>query len=111
MSSIGWQEIVIVLFIALLVFGPRKLPEMGRSLGKSIREFRQATSGIREELGLDADLNELKDLKTDLTSMAAEAASAEPQAKAEEAAGGSDEVLTGEVVADEPEQPAGSSTG
>ncbi len=123
MSSIGWQEIVIVLFIALLVFGPRKLPEMGRSLGKSIREFRQATSGIREELGLDADLNELKDLKTDLTSVAAdaspaepqaeaeEAASAEPQAKVEDAAGGSDEVLTGEVVADEPEQPAGSSTG
>ncbi len=111
MSSIGWQEIVIVLFIALLVFGPRKLPEMGRSLGKGIREFRQATSGIKEELGLDADLNDLKDLKTDLTSVAAEATSAEPQTKAEGAAAGSDEVLTGEVVADEPEQPAGSSTG
>jgi sec-independent protein translocase protein TatA len=120
MSSIGWQEIVIVLFIALLVFGPRKLPEMGRSLGKSIREFRQATSGIREELGLDADLNELKNLKTDLTSVGGEAAAAQPQANAEhaasaepqaEAAAGSDEVLTGEVVADEPEQPVGSSTG
>ena len=117
MSSIGWQEIVIVLFIALLVFGPRKLPEMGRSLGKGIREFRQATSGIREELGLDADLNELKNLKTDVTSVAGEAATAQPQANAEHAASaeplakaedaaGSAEVLTGEVVADGPEQPA-----
>ena len=122
MGNIGWQEIIIVLVIALIVFGPRRLPEMGRSLGKSIREFREATSGIREELGLDTDLNELKNLKTDLTSVGGEAATAqsqadaehtaaaEPQAKAEDAAG-SDEVLTGEVVADEPEQPVGSSTG
>ena len=110
MGNIGWQEIIIVLVIALIVFGPRRLPEMGRSLGKSIREFREATSGIREELGLDTDLNELKNLKTDLTSVGGEAATAQPQAKAEDAAG-SDEVLTGEVVADEPEQPVGSSTG
>jgi len=111
MPNVGWQEIIIVLFIALLVFGPRKLPEMGRSLGKSIREFRQATSGIREELGLDTDLNELKDLKTDVSSVAGEAAPVEPPTQAEGAAGGTEEVLTGEVVADEPEQPAGSSTG
>jgi len=109
MSSIGWQEIVIVLFIALLVFGPRKLPEVGRSLGKGIREFRQATSGIREELGLDADLKDLKDLKTDLTAVAADATSVEPQIKAAGDASGSDEVVAGEVVADAPEQPAGSS--
>ena len=49
MSSIGWQEIVIVLFIALLVFGPRKLPEMGRSLGKGIREFRKASREIQDD--------------------------------------------------------------
>jgi sec-independent protein translocase protein TatA len=120
MGNIGWQEIIIVLVIALIVFGPRRLPEMGRSLGKSIREFREATSGIREELGLDADLNELKNLKTDLTSVGGEAATTQPQANGEPAAtaepqaeadAGSDEVLTGEIVADEPEQPVGSSTG
>lgn len=46
------MHLVIVLVIALLVFGPKKLPEMGRSLGKGIREFRQATSGIKDELSV-----------------------------------------------------------
>ncbi len=52
MPNIGWPELVIVLVVALLVFGPRKLPDIGRSLGKGIREFRQATAGIRDELDL-----------------------------------------------------------
>lgn len=50
--GIHWQEIVIVLIIALVVFGPKRLPEMGRSLGSSIREFKDSFSGNspREEL-------------------------------------------------------------
>jgi sec-independent protein translocase protein TatA len=52
MPNIGLPEIIIVLVIALLVFGPKKLPEMGRSLGKSLREFKNATSGIKDELQL-----------------------------------------------------------
>ena len=44
-GSIGWQEILIVLIIALVVFGPKKLPEMGRSLGKGIREFKDGIGG------------------------------------------------------------------
>ena len=45
MPNISPVEIFIVLIIALLVFGPRKLPEMGRSLGKGIREFKQSVMG------------------------------------------------------------------
>ena len=40
--SIGWTEILLILFIILILFGARKLPEIGRSLGRSIREFRKA---------------------------------------------------------------------
>ena len=45
MPNIGPLEIVIVLIIALVVFGPKRLPELGRSMGKGIREFRGTVSG------------------------------------------------------------------
>ncbi len=48
-GNIGPLEIVIVLIIALVVFGPKRLPELGRSLGKGIREFRGSISGSSED--------------------------------------------------------------
>jgi len=45
MPNIGPLELAIVLIIALVVFGPKRLPELGRSLGKGIREFRGSVSG------------------------------------------------------------------
>ena len=49
MPDIGPLQIVIVLIIVLLVFGPRRLPEMGRSLGRGIREFKDSITGHDEE--------------------------------------------------------------
>jgi sec-independent protein translocase protein TatA len=49
MPNIGLPEILIVLVIALIVFGPKRLPEMGRSLGKGIREFKDSVSGNDED--------------------------------------------------------------
>ena len=49
MPNIGPGEILVILLIALLVFGPRKLPELGKSLGAGIREFRKGTAGLKEE--------------------------------------------------------------
>lgn len=45
LGGISWPEILIILIIALIVFGPKRLPEMGRSLGKGIREFRSSLTG------------------------------------------------------------------
>lgn len=45
LGNIGPLEIVVVLIIALIVFGPKRLPELGRSLGRGIREFRGSVSG------------------------------------------------------------------
>lgn len=45
MPSIGPTELIVVLVIALIVFGPKKLPELGRSLGRGLREFKQSVSG------------------------------------------------------------------
>ena len=49
-GSIGMPELVIILVIALIIFGPRKLPELGRSLGKSIGEFKKASNELRSTL-------------------------------------------------------------
>ncbi len=51
----GSMEIFIILLVALVVFGPQKLPEMGRSLGKAIREFKSAGDEIKDEITKAAD--------------------------------------------------------
>ncbi len=49
MFGMGPWELLLVLAIALVIFGPGKLPEVGRALGKGLREFRKASSQVREE--------------------------------------------------------------
>jgi sec-independent protein translocase protein TatA len=48
-GNIGLPEILVVLVIALVIFGPKRLPELGRSVGKGIREFRASISGEHDE--------------------------------------------------------------
>ena len=60
-GSIGMPELVIILVIALIVFGPRKLPELGRSLGKSIGEFKRASNELRNTLDEEIRVEEQKD--------------------------------------------------
>ena len=50
MGPIGIPELVIIFFVALIFFGPRKLPELGRSLGKSLNEFKRASNELRSTL-------------------------------------------------------------
>jgi sec-independent protein translocase protein TatA len=61
------SELLIILLVALLLFGPRKLPELGRSLGQSIREFQKGARSIREEFEKATDVKELRELKEDLS--------------------------------------------
>jgi sec-independent protein translocase protein TatA len=50
MFNIGPPELIIILVLALIIFGPKRLPEIGKTVGKSLREFRQASSDIRREI-------------------------------------------------------------
>lgn len=50
MGPIGFPELMIIMVVALIVFGPRKLPELGKSLGKSLAEFKRASNELRSTL-------------------------------------------------------------
>lgn len=47
MGNLGWTEILVILVIALIIFGPRKLPELGKSLGQSLAQFRRASDDFK----------------------------------------------------------------
>ena len=57
-GSIGMPELIIIFVIALIIFGPRKLPELGRSLGKSLGEFKRASNELRSTLEEEIRLDE-----------------------------------------------------
>ncbi|MCW5934681.1 MAG: TatA/E family twin arginine-targeting protein translocase [Fimbriimonadia bacterium] len=59
MFNVGFQEMMVILVIALLIFGPKKLPEIGRSIGKTIREFKRASEEVSRSL--DEPLDDLRD--------------------------------------------------
>jgi Tat protein translocase TatB subunit len=60
-ESIGMQELILIGAIALIVFGPRKLPQMARTVGKMMAEFRKATSDFKETWEKEVDFEEFKE--------------------------------------------------
>lgn len=49
LGPIGWPELVIILFVVLLLFGPKRLPQMAKSIGESVKELRKSSEGEDEE--------------------------------------------------------------
>lgn len=75
-GPLGMQEMLIILVVALIVFGPRKLPQIGKTLGKSIAEFRRTSTELRSTLEREVQMEEFRaartevvDLKKDVTSL------------------------------------------
>ena len=60
MGPLGLPELVIIFVVALVIFGPRKLPELGRSLGKSLSEFKRASNELRNTLDEEIRAEERK---------------------------------------------------
>ncbi|HLJ12868.1 MAG TPA: TatA/E family twin arginine-targeting protein translocase [Bryobacteraceae bacterium] len=72
MGPVGWEEMVVIFIVALVLFGPKKLPELGRTLGKAITEFRRASSELkatfeREMQTLEREHESLKEVTRSYT--------------------------------------------
>jgi TatA/E family protein of Tat protein translocase len=71
MGSLGWQEIIVIFVIALIIFGPKKLPELGKSLGKGLAEFKRASEELKqtweEEVRLDKEKEAMTEILKDST--------------------------------------------
>ena len=80
-GSIGMPELIIILTIALIIFGPRKLPELGRSLGRSLHEFKRASNELRNTLDEEIRIEEQRSTDRQRAPNAAETPAA-PEAPA-----------------------------
>lgn len=67
-GSIGFPELIVILSIALLIFGPKKLPEVGRSIGRALREFRKTSDEIKERIEEEIQAEEFRDMEQNIKS-------------------------------------------
>ena len=77
-GSIGMPEMIIILVIALIIFGPRKLPELGKSLGRSLNEFKKASNELRSTLEEEIRVEETREHTTAAASATPPAATPPP---------------------------------
>ena len=80
-GPLGWSELLIIFFIILIIFGPRKLPQLGKSLGRSIGEFKRASNELRSTLEQEIRVEETrKEIMEPIETISAEAKEAVKQA-------------------------------
>lgn len=82
-GPIGMPELIIILVIALIIFGPRKLPELGKSLGRSLNEFKKASTDLQNTLEQEIRIEEQKEQKEKDAVKAREREAASPAFTAE----------------------------
>ena len=106
LPSVGLPELIIILVVALIIFGPRKLPELGRSLGKSIGEFRKASNELKSTLEEEIRLEEMKEQRAKMEAEQASAVEAGNPAAADQ-----ESHPPADVSPDEPTVSRGTNTG
>lgn len=62
MGSLGFQEIILIFVIALIVFGPKKLPEIGRTIGRGLAEFKRASNELKSAWEEEVKMEEIKEI-------------------------------------------------
>ena len=89
--SLGFPELLIIMVIALIIFGPRKLPELGRSLGRSIGEFRKASNELKSTLEEEIRMEEVKEQRAKIEAEQSSAiAAGNPEAPPQEVGPGTE---------------------
>jgi len=91
-GSLGLPELIMIFVLALLLFGPRKLPEIGKSLGKAMGEFRRASNDLKRSLEEEVAADELRQVGSEVRDLGRTAVAAvsqaadEPRAPADQSA-------------------------
>ncbi len=81
MFGIGMPELLLILAVALIVIGPKKLPDLARSLGKALGEFKKATAELKESIQIDSELKDVKQAFDQMNAPAQSAAAKEARAQ------------------------------
>jgi TatA/E family protein of Tat protein translocase len=81
-GSLGLPELLLIFAVALIVFGPKKLPEIGRTLGKALGEFKKATDDLKNTIEREVRLEETKTITTPVIASTPTVSRAEPAAPA-----------------------------
>jgi len=79
MFGIGMPEMILILAIALIVIGPKKLPDLAKSLGRAMREFKKATSEFKETMQIDNELSDVKKAFDDINEDVKQAVDLKPE--------------------------------
>ena len=114
MFGIGMPEMILILAIALIVIGPKKLPDLAKSLGRAMNEFKKATREIKESMDIDGDLKDVKQSFDELNKDVKEAVDINPlkSAKPEPSSTGDapEEKSTGTPPGEKTDDPASEET-
>ena len=81
MFGIGMPEMLVILALALIIIGPKKLPDLAKSLGRAMREFKKATNELKESIQLESELSDVKDTFNGFGDDVKNAVNAKPQAE------------------------------
>ena len=84
MFGIGMPEMLLIMAIALIVIGPKKLPDLAKSLGRAFAEFKRATSELKESFEIDSELKEIKTTFNNMSSELKEAIDGDVNTKPED---------------------------
>ena len=79
-GSLGLPELLLIFVVALIVFGPKKLPEVGRTLGKALGEFKKATDDLKNTIEREVRIEDTKTIDTPVIAQAQTVSRAEPVA-------------------------------
>ncbi|MBO8167847.1 MAG: twin-arginine translocase TatA/TatE family subunit [Thermoanaerobacteraceae bacterium] len=83
MFNIGFPELILILVLALVIFGPKKLPEVGKAIGSGLREFKKATSDLQKIIEIDDDIKSTEATKAKAEEKSAEAVETGSEGKKE----------------------------
>jgi TatA/E family protein of Tat protein translocase len=87
MFGIGMPELILIMAIALIVIGPKKLPDLARSIGRALGEFKKATGELKSSLGVDEELGEVKHAFDEMNQEVKDAVNVNPLEPAENSSG------------------------